>query len=57
MKRIYTCFLSIVLPVFFLISCKENKEQVKAIIPEVNIVIVGQQTVPVYSEYVGETYG
>jgi membrane fusion protein (multidrug efflux system) len=57
MKRIYTCFLSIVLPVFFLISCKENKEQVQAIIPEVNIVIVGQQTVPVYSEYVGETYG
>ena len=38
------------------VSCKEKIEtaQVK---PEVKVVQVGQRTVPIYSEYVGQTYG
>lgn len=35
-----------------------NKEETKAVvIPEVNVVAAGQRTVPVYSEYVGQTLG
>lgn len=35
-----------------------NKEEAKAIIiPEVNVVAAGQLTVPVYTEYVGQTLG
>jgi membrane fusion protein, multidrug efflux system len=37
-------------------GCKDKKEQAQ-LVPEVNVVTAGQETVPVYSEYVGETYG
>ncbi len=57
MKRIYSLFLSICLLLILLVSCSQNKEQAQAVIPEVNIVTVGQETVPIFSEYVGETYG
>lgn len=43
------------LPLFFL-SCK-NKNEAPQVVPEVNVVQVGQRTVPIYSEYVGQTYG
>jgi len=43
------------LPLFFL-SCK-NKTETAQVVPEVNVVQVGQRTVPIYSEYVGQTYG
>jgi membrane fusion protein (multidrug efflux system) len=43
--------------VFISTSCNQQKEEPKPIIPEVNIVTVGQKTVPIFSEYVGETYG
>lgn len=39
------------------LSCKEKKAEVMVVSPEVNIVSVGQKTVPVFSEYVGEIFG
>jgi len=38
------------------ISCKDKTETAQ-VEPEVNVVQVGQRTVPIYSEYVGQTYG
>ena len=38
-------------------SCKEKKETVVQEAPSVNIVAAGQKTIPVYTEFVGETYG
>ena len=46
----------IFLPLLFVSACK-NKETKTQVIPEVNVVQAGQQTVPVYVEYVGQTYG
>jgi membrane fusion protein (multidrug efflux system) len=40
-----------------IISCKEQKEVQELVAPEVMTVSVIQKTVPVYGEYVGETYG
>lgn len=40
-----------------LISCTSKKEEAAQIVPEVNVVQVGQLTVPLYTEYVGQTYG
>jgi membrane fusion protein (multidrug efflux system) len=40
-----------------IISCKEQKEVKEQVAPEVMTVSVIQKTVPVYGEYVGETYG
>ena len=37
-------------------SCKEEKAPV-VVVPEVNVVEVGQRTIPVFTEYVGQTYG
>jgi membrane fusion protein (multidrug efflux system) len=47
----------ILFPAYFLISCKEKKEEAAQVVPEVNVVEVGQKTIPVYAEYVGQTYG
>lgn len=41
---------------FIICSCKKAEEK-KALVPDVNVVAVGQQTVPLYAEYVGQTYG
>lgn len=42
----------------FLYACGGKDQQAKpAFVPEVNVVQVGQQQVPVYAEYVGQTYG
>ena len=38
-------------------SCGNKQETAQAVTPEVHIVTVGQKTLPVFSEYVGETYG
>lgn len=43
----FTCIIS---------SCKEEKAK-PVIVPDVNIVTAGQLNVPVYTEYVGQTYG
>jgi membrane fusion protein (multidrug efflux system) len=40
----------------FLFSCKKAEEK-KVLIPDVNVVEVGQKTVPLFVEYVGQTYG
>lgn len=37
-------------------SCSK-KEEKKVVVPEVNVVLAGQQTVPLYAEYVGQTFG
>src|SRR5215831_5092067 len=39
-----------------LTSCQKAAEK-KMLVPDVNVVEVGQKTVPLYSEYVGQTYG
>ncbi len=46
---------------FFLItaafySCKQE-QAVKVVVPEVSVVQAGQKTVPMYAEYVGQTFG
>ena len=38
-------------------SCKDKNAQIAAVVPEVNVVQVGQQNVAVYAEYVGQAYG
>jgi multidrug efflux pump subunit AcrA (membrane-fusion protein) len=45
------------LPFVLLASCGENVEKRKEVAAEVNIVKAGQMTVPVYTEYVGQTFG
>lgn len=47
-------FFAVVLSVFS--SCKQE-QAIKAVIPEVSVVEVGEKSVPVYAEYVGQTYG
>jgi membrane fusion protein, multidrug efflux system len=47
----------ILLCCFVFLSCKGKKEEVQPEIPSVNIVEAGQKTVPVYTEYIGQTYG
>jgi len=38
-------------------SCKGKDKGPAQIVPEVNVVQAGQRTVPIYAEYVGQTYG
>ncbi len=38
-------------------SCKDKTEAPVIVTPEVNVAVVGQKTLPFYSEYVGETLG
>jgi membrane fusion protein (multidrug efflux system) len=38
-------------------SCKNKNEAKAELVPEVSVVEAGQKTIPVYSEYVGQTYG
>ncbi|HSC54066.1 MAG TPA: efflux RND transporter periplasmic adaptor subunit [Phnomibacter sp.] len=40
-----------------LAGCGGKEEKKAALLPDVNYVEVGMRTVPVYTEYVGETYG
>lgn len=49
--------IALALTTFHLISCKEQKQQEEQVAPEVMTVSVIQKSVPVYGEYVGETYG
>jgi membrane fusion protein (multidrug efflux system) len=37
-------------------SCKEEEKKAE-VSPEVNVVVAGKETIPVYSEYVGQIYG
>lgn len=38
-------------------SCSNDENQKPAVSPEVNVVAAGKENLPVYSEYVGQTYG
>ena len=49
--------IALALLTFHFISCKEQKQQEEQVAPEVMTVSVIQKSVPVYGEYVGETYG
>jgi membrane fusion protein, multidrug efflux system len=39
------------------VACKEKNKGTATVIPEVNVVPVGQENISVYSEYVGQTFG
>src|SRR6187402_2813683 len=41
---------------FTIVSCKEKKAMVE-MVPDVNVVSAAQRTLPVYSEFIGQTYG
>ena len=47
----------ILLPLYFFMSCKSKNKEPAQLVPEVNVVQAGQRTVPIYAEYVGQTYG
>lgn len=49
--------IALALTTFHLFSCKEQKQQEEQLAPEVMTVSVIQKSLPVYGEYVGETYG
>lgn len=55
-NKLQTLFAFVVLLATIAMGCKEEKAAV-IITPDVNVVATGQQTVPVYSEFVGQTYG
>jgi len=38
-------------------SCAENESQKPAVSPDVNVVAAGKENLPIYGEYVGQTYG
>ena len=56
MKSILIVIATALFPGFLLMSCKAKKETAQ-VVPEVTVVEAGQKTIPVYSEYVGQTYG
>jgi membrane fusion protein, multidrug efflux system len=52
-----THFLAVTLLVTGLMGCGNKEEKKEVVVPEVNVVAAGQLTVPVYTEYVGQTLG
>jgi len=38
-------------------SCGNKKQELAAEVPEVNVVEVGKKTIPIYAEFVGQTFG
>lgn len=40
-----------------LAGCSGESDKPAAVVPDVSVVEVGQKTLPIYSEYVGQTYG
>jgi membrane fusion protein (multidrug efflux system) len=46
------CMFSIIL-----VACQQKEKAAAPVSPDVNVVTVGQKTVPVYSEFVGQTLG
>ncbi|HEY4965849.1 MAG TPA: efflux RND transporter periplasmic adaptor subunit [Puia sp.] len=57
MSSIFTKGLYGSLFFFFLSSCKEDQKPATPVSPDVNVVVAGKQNIPVFSEYVGQTYG
>jgi membrane fusion protein (multidrug efflux system) len=40
-----------------LVSCKDDESKKQDVSPDVNVVVAGKESLPVFSEYVGQTYG
>jgi membrane fusion protein, multidrug efflux system len=38
-------------------ACKEDQKPSTPVSPDVNVVVAGKQNIPIFSEYVGQTYG
>jgi membrane fusion protein (multidrug efflux system) len=55
MKPIFVFIILLSSAVF--ISCNEKKTEIAAVVPEVNVVQVGQKDIAIYAEYVGQAYG
>jgi membrane fusion protein (multidrug efflux system) len=51
-KGLFACFLFLSVS-----SCKEDEKSTTPVSPDVNVVIAGKQNIPVFTEYVGQTYG
>src|SRR5204863_2854942 len=50
-------FIAFIFFTLFFTSCNNNKKETAQVIPEVNVIAVGQRNIPIYEEYVGQTYG
>lgn len=50
-------FKGALLAIAVMAGCKSKEEKIPELVPEVNVVVAGQKTVPVFTEYVGQTYG
>ena len=55
MKRLHVFLILLSASIYF--SCGDAKTEISAVVPEVNVVQVGQKDVTVYTEYVGQAYG
>jgi membrane fusion protein (multidrug efflux system) len=55
MKRLHVALILIAPSIFF--SCDDKKTEISTVVPEVNVVQVGQKNVTIYTEYVGQAYG
>ncbi|MEX6689492.1 efflux RND transporter periplasmic adaptor subunit [Danxiaibacter flavus] len=42
---------------YALLSCKGKNTETTQVVPEVKVVVAGQKTIPVFTEYVGQVYG
>ena len=49
--------LTLIVSILVFVSCGEEKQTAAPVSPDVNVVASGQKTIPVYTEFVGETYG
>jgi len=41
----------------FFIACKDKNAEKEILVPEVSVIVAEQRTVPIYTEYVGQTFG
>lgn len=56
-KTIFSILSSSFVFAILFTSCKEDKVAAPLVVPDVTVVAAGKLTVPVYSDYVGQTYG
>jgi membrane fusion protein, multidrug efflux system len=57
MSSLFAKGLAVCVLLFSISSCSENETKKPPVSPDVNIVTAGKETLPVFSEYVGQTYG
>jgi membrane fusion protein (multidrug efflux system) len=56
-SKIFSTSIAPLVVVVVLFSCKQKEQAAPVVAPDLNVVEVAQRTVPVYTEYVGQTYG